>query len=64
MPSLEGGLIICRGMKVEDNLYAYIWRGRGNNANTYLLADVLLGPRPHVVVDPGYVVNELSLIHI
>jgi len=45
--------------QITEGLYCYIWQGRGNNCNTYLLADVLRGERPHVVVDPGFVVNEM-----
>jgi glyoxylase-like metal-dependent hydrolase (beta-lactamase superfamily II) len=40
-------------------LYCYLWQGRGNNCNTYLFTAVLRGERPHVIVDPGFVVNEL-----
>ena len=43
-----------------ERLYCYIWQGRGNNGNTYLLANVLRGERPHVLVDPGFMVNELG----
>jgi len=42
-----------------DNLYCYLWQGRGNNCNTYLLANVLRGKRPHIIIDPGCSVNEL-----
>ena len=45
--------------KLIDNLFCYIWQGRGNNCNTYVFADVLRGQRPHVIVDPGFIVNEL-----
>ena len=47
-------------MRLLDNLYCYIWTGRGNNCHSYLLADVLDGDRPHVLIDPGHVVNELN----
>lgn len=47
-------------VKVADNLYAYIWEGRGNNANTVLFPGALRGDRPHVIVDPGHVRNEMS----
>jgi glyoxylase-like metal-dependent hydrolase (beta-lactamase superfamily II) len=47
-------------MRLVNNLYYYIWEGRGNNCNTYLFANVLRGDRPHVLIDPGHVVNELS----
>lgn len=45
-------------MKLVENLYCYIWAGRGNNCNTYVFAGVLEGGRPHVVVDPGHLANE------
>ncbi|MCL0081620.1 MBL fold metallo-hydrolase [Dehalococcoidia bacterium] len=47
-------------MRFANNLYAYLWKGRGNNCHTYLFADVLRGKRPHVLIDPGHVVNEMS----
>ena len=47
-------------MKLLDNLFCYIWSGRGNNCNSYLFAHVLRGNRPHVLIDPGHVVNELN----
>ncbi|MFO8101456.1 MAG: MBL fold metallo-hydrolase [Dehalococcoidia bacterium] len=47
-------------MQLLNNLYAYIWNGRGNNCNSYLFRDVLGGKRPHVIVDPGYRVNEIG----
>jgi glyoxylase-like metal-dependent hydrolase (beta-lactamase superfamily II) len=47
-------------MKLLENLYCYIWQGRGNNSNSYLFAHVLRGDRPHVLIDPGHVVNELQ----
>ena len=45
--------------QLTDNLYCYLWQGRGNNCNTYLLANVLRGKRPHIIIDPGCTVNEL-----
>lgn len=47
-------------MRLLDNLYCYIWKGRGNNCNSYLFTHVLRGDRPHVLIDPGHVVNELN----
>ena len=46
--------------QIIDGLYCYIWQGRGNNCNTYVLANVLRGERPHVIIDPGFVVNEMG----
>ncbi|MCL0079577.1 MBL fold metallo-hydrolase [Dehalococcoidia bacterium] len=47
-------------MRFANNLYAYLWRGRGNNCHSYLFSNVLRGKRPHVLIDPGHVVNEMS----
>ncbi len=47
-------------MLLLDNLHCYIWNGRGNNCNSYLFSDVLRGDRPHVLIDPGQVVNEMG----
>jgi len=47
-------------MRLLDNLYCYIWQGKGSNCNSYLFADVLRGDRPHVMVDPGQMVDELK----
>ena len=48
-----------RSLKLAKNLYFYIWQGRGNNCNTCLFTNVLRGERPHVIIDPGSIVNEL-----
>jgi glyoxylase-like metal-dependent hydrolase (beta-lactamase superfamily II) len=45
-------------MKLFDNLNYYLWEGKGNNCNTYAFTNVLRGDRPHVLIDPGHVVNE------
>ena len=45
-------------MKLMNNLHCYIWQGRGNNCNTYVIADVLEGERPHLLIDPGHLTNE------
>jgi hydroxyacylglutathione hydrolase len=45
-------------MKLFDNLHYYLWEGKGNNCNTYAFKNVLRGDRPHVLIDPGHVVNE------
>ena len=52
--------MLHRSIKLVDGLVCYIWQGRGNNANTYLFANVLRGDRPHVIVDPGFTVNEVG----
>ncbi len=50
--------MLHRSRKLFDNLFCYIWSGHGNNSHTYLFANVLRGERPHVIVDPGFLVNE------
>ena len=45
-------------MKLFDNLHYYIWQGKGNNCNTYVFANTLGGDRPHVLIDPGHLMNE------
>ena len=45
-------------MRLIDNLYFYIWQGKGNNCHSYLFTGVLRGDRPHVLIDPGHKVNE------
>jgi hydroxyacylglutathione hydrolase len=40
-------------MKILDKLYGYIWQGKDNNCNSYLLAGVLSEGR-HVLIDPGH----------
>jgi glyoxylase-like metal-dependent hydrolase (beta-lactamase superfamily II) len=41
-------------MRLVGDLFAYVWSGRDNNCNRYVLAGVLNGDR-HVVIDPGHV---------
>ncbi len=41
-------------MKVTEKVYAYIWRGRGNNSNTYLYAG-----EKTIIIDPGHIHNEM-----
>ncbi len=40
-------------MHLQGKIYAYPWRGHGNNCNTYLLAG-----EKNVLVDPGHIRNE------
>jgi len=47
-------------VQLADGFYGYIWKGNGNNCNTFLFVDVLRGERPHVIIDPGYITNELG----
>ena len=52
--------MLHKSRKLFDSLFCYTWQGRGNNANTYLFVNVLRGDRPHVIIDPGFVSNELG----
>jgi glyoxylase-like metal-dependent hydrolase (beta-lactamase superfamily II) len=41
-------------MHLVADLFSYVWPGRDNNCNSYVLARVLKDDR-HVVIDPGHV---------
>jgi glyoxylase-like metal-dependent hydrolase (beta-lactamase superfamily II) len=41
-------------MRLVGDLFAYVWSGRDNNCNSYVLAGALKDKR-HVVIDPGHV---------
>lgn len=45
-------------VNLVDNLYCYIWQGRGNNCNTCVFANILQGDKRHVIIDPGHITNE------
>ena len=45
-------------VQLADGFYCYLWQGMGNNCNSCLFANLLRGERPHVIVDPGHIVNE------
>jgi len=47
-------------VKLTKDVHCYVWGGRGNNCNTVLLPSVLRGERPHILVDPGHIRNELG----
>ena len=47
-----------KSVNLTGNLYCYIWQGMGNNCNTSVITDVLKGDKPHVIVDPGHIINE------
>ncbi len=53
-------MIYHQSVKLAESLRCYIWQGRGNNCNAILWPSVLRGERPHVLVDPGHVRNELG----
>jgi glyoxylase-like metal-dependent hydrolase (beta-lactamase superfamily II) len=52
-------MVYHKSVTVGEKLRCYIWLGRGNNCNASLLCHVLRGQRPHVLVDPGHIENEL-----
>jgi len=53
-------MIYHKSVKLAEKFYCYVWQGRGNNCNAILWPSVLRGERPHVLVDPGHVRNELG----
>jgi glyoxylase-like metal-dependent hydrolase (beta-lactamase superfamily II) len=48
-----------QSVRVKDNLYFYIWQGMGNNCNSSLFVNILEGDRPHVLIDPGSIADEM-----
>ncbi len=42
-------------MRLVGDLYCYLWRGWGNNCNTY----IIWGEVP-IIIDPGHIFNELN----
>jgi glyoxylase-like metal-dependent hydrolase (beta-lactamase superfamily II) len=53
-------MVYHKSIRLSENFYCYVWVGRGNNCNSSLLPNVLRGERPHVLIDPGHVRNELG----
>ena len=53
-------MIYHKSVKLAEKFYCYVWQGRGNNCNAILWPSVLRGERPHVLIDPGHVSNELG----
>ena len=53
-------MVYHNSVKLAKDFYCYVWQGRGNNCNAVLLSSVLRGERPHILVDPGHVSNELG----
>ena len=45
-------------IKLQNNVYCYIWQGQGNNCNTTVITGVLKGDKPHIIIDPGHIINE------
>ncbi len=48
-----------KSIMLGENFYCYVWMGSGNNCNSILLCNVLRGERPHILIDPGHIRNEL-----
>jgi len=46
-------MLLHRSLAVADKVYFYLWVGRSLDCNSVVLANVLEGPKPHVLVDPG-----------
>jgi hydroxyacylglutathione hydrolase len=53
-------MIYHKSVKLAEYFHCYIWQGRGNNCNAILWPSILRGERPHVLIDPGHVSNELG----
>jgi glyoxylase-like metal-dependent hydrolase (beta-lactamase superfamily II) len=53
-------MIYHKSVKLAEKFYCYVWQGQGNNCNAILWPSVLRGERPHVLVDPGHIRNELG----
>jgi len=47
-----------KSIKLDERIYCYIWQGMGNNCNTCVLPNILKGDHPHVIIDPGHLINE------
>lgn len=45
-------------IRLQDDIYCYIWQGMGNNCNTTVITGVLKGDKPHIIIDPGHIVND------
>ena len=47
-------------IRLQNNVYCYIWQGMGNNCNTTVITGVLKGDKPHIIIDPGHIINEAN----
>ena len=47
-----------KSVKLDNIIHCYLWQGMGNNCNTIVLANILKGDKPHVIIDPGHAMNE------
>ena len=53
-------MVYHNSIKLAECFYCYLWQGQGNDCNTILLPSILRGERPHVLIDPGHIKNELG----
>jgi len=53
-------MLLHSSARLTQKLCCYMWEGKANNCNSILLCDVLRGERPHVLIDPGYIKNEMG----
>lgn len=53
-------MIYHSSVRLGENFHCYLWGGKGNNCNTCLLCNILRGERPHVLIDPGHIRNEMG----
>lgn len=53
-------MIYHKAQKLGESFSCYQWEGIGNNCNASLLDGVLPGKHPHILIDPGHVVNQLG----
>ena len=53
-------MIYHKVQKLGESFFCYQWEGMGNNCNASLLDGVLPGKHPHILIDPGHVVNQLG----
>ena len=45
--------MLHRSTEITSGVHFYLWVGQGINSNSVLLANVLGGAQPHVLIDPG-----------
>jgi hydroxyacylglutathione hydrolase len=50
-------MLLHRSLAVADGVHFYLWVGDSLDCNSVVLSDVLVGPKAHVLVDPGMTSN-------
>ncbi len=53
--------MLHESVKINNNLFCYIWQGMGNNCNTCLFPNVFENQKPHLLIDPGHIQNEYGI---